>query len=71
MTEKARFIQFLTGREWGTKIKDTNIYKKVKSPLSKKDKALTVDLQFIRDHFEKLGLTEIVKKVAKEITSRE
>lgn len=71
-TDVARFIQFLTGKEAGvSKINDTTIYKKVKSPLSKNDKQLESDLQFIRKHFEKLGLNSITDKINKEINSKE
>ena len=71
-TEKARFIQFLTGKETGAKaIQNTNIYKKIKSPLSTDEKTLLEDLQFVRIYFEKLGLTEIAKAITNEISSRE
>lgn len=71
-TEIARFIQFLTGKETGvSKIKDTSIYKKVKSLLSKNDRQLELDLQFIRIYFEKLGLNDITDKINKEIRSKE
>lgn len=70
-TDKARFIQFLTGREINAKsIANTNIYKKLKSPFPASDKALTIDLQFIRNYFEKLGLIEIVNKINKEIGTK-
>ncbi len=72
LTEIAKFIQFLTGKEAGvTKINDTTIYKRVKKPLSKTDKATESDLQFIRIYFEKLGLQGIVKRINKEIGSKE
>ncbi|MBA3285021.1 MAG: hypothetical protein H0U27_08185 [Nitrosopumilus sp.] len=71
-TEVARFIQFLTGKETGvSKINDTTIYKKVKSPFSKNDKQLESDLRFIRIYFEKLGLISITDKINKEINSKE
>ena len=66
---KARFIQFLTGREPGASdIKNTTIYKKVRNPLSKDDKTLAKDLNYIRKHFEDLGLTEIAKMITNEIS---
>ncbi|MEO6731923.1 MAG: hypothetical protein ABIN01_11960 [Ferruginibacter sp.] len=72
LTEIARFIQFLTGKETGVaKINDTTIYKKVKQPFSKTDKAAEKDLQYIRTYFENLGLQSIVKKLNKEIGSKE
>lgn len=70
-TEKARFIQFLTGREVNAKnIGNTNIYKKLKSPFPQSEKTLINDLQFIRTYFEKLGLIEIVSKINKEIGTK-
>jgi hypothetical protein len=70
-TEKARFIQFLTGREINAKnIGNTNIYKKLKSPFPQSEKSLINDLQFIRTYFEKLGLIEIVNKINKEIGTK-
>lgn len=71
-TEVAKFIQFLTGKETGvSKINDTSIYKKVKSPFSKSDKQIETDLRFIRTYFEKLGLMGITNKINKEIGSKE
>src|ERR1700757_359575 len=71
-TEIARFIQFLTGKESGaTKITDTTIYKKVKSPLPKNEKTILSDLQFVRWYFEKLGLQVIVDKINKEMSKKE
>lgn len=67
-TEKARFVQFLTGKETGTKkISDTTIYKKINSPLSKDNKTLLADLQYIRTYFENLGLMDIVNMINNEI----
>ena len=72
LTEIAKFIQFLTGRETkALKINDTTIYKRVKQPLSKTDNAVEKDLQFIRPFFEKLGLQSIINKLNKEIGSKE
>lgn len=72
LTEIANFIQFLTGKETGVaKINDTTIYKRVKQPFSKTDKAAENDLQYIRTYFEKLGLQSIVSKLNKEIGSKE
>jgi hypothetical protein len=59
----ARFIEFLTGKNY------KNIYKRVCNPLGSRDKELNEDLRFIRDFFEKLGLTEIVKMINNEINS--
>jgi len=71
-TEIARFAQFLTGRELGaSNIKNTNIYKRVNSVLSNSEKAAESDLQFVREYFEKLGLSLISEKITKEINSKE
>ena len=68
-TAKARFIQFLTGKETGAKrIKNTTIYKKVAKPLSTNDKTLNADLSYVRGHFEDLGLNEIAKMITNEIS---
>src|SRR5690349_24785285 len=57
-TRIARFIEFLTGKNYD------NIYKAVRSPLaSKKSNFRAEDLQFIRLFFEDLGLGEIVKMI--------
>jgi hypothetical protein len=71
-TAKARFIQFLTGRESGaSNIKDTTIYKKVRKPLSTDNRTLNADLGFIRKYFEDLGLSEIAKAITNEISKSE
>lgn len=71
-TEIARFIQFITGKETGTKkIADTNIYKKLKKPLDKTDKGVDSDLRFIREYFEKLNLQSVVDKINREIGIKE
>lgn len=70
-TAKARFIQFLTGKEIGAaNIKNTTIYKRVRSPFVKNDKKLVEDLQFIRKYFEELGLKEIAESITKEINTK-
>jgi hypothetical protein len=67
-TEKARFVQLLTGKEINAKtIKNTNTYKLMRNPFSISDNQLLKDLQFIRNYFEKLGLATIVKKINDEI----
>lgn len=69
-TEIARFVQFLTGKEIkAAKITDTNIYKKIKKPLSKSDHQQVADLKFIKQYFEKLGLDNIVSVIDKDIQS--
>lgn len=71
-TEIARFIQFLNGKETGvSKINNTTIYKKLKSPFSRDNKTLEADLQFIRIYFEKLGIQSIFDKINKEIGSND
>lgn len=59
----ARFIEFLTGKNY------KNIYTRVCNPLGSRDKELNQDLRYVRDFFEKLGLTEIVKMINNEINS--
>lgn len=61
-TEIARFIQFLTGKNLD------NIYKKLQNPFKVNDKALNEDLRFVRNYFERLNLTEIVKMINNEIS---
>jgi hypothetical protein len=68
-TVKARFIQFLTGKETGAShIKNTTIYKRVAKPLGNDNKTLNADLNFIRTYFESLGLSEIAKMITNEIS---
>ena len=65
-TTTARFIQFLTNRESSTKaIKNTRIYKDLRNTLSSK-KQLLKDLDFILEHFKKLGLENIVNEINKD-----
>jgi hypothetical protein len=59
--EKARFVHFLTGKNLD------NIYKKVQSPLGGANKYVAEDLKYVRGHFERLGLKEIVKMISNEI----
>lgn len=64
-THIARFIEFLTGKNYD------NIYKKVKTPYSTKNKNFRKeDFQFIRTYFENLGLSDIVKKINNELEER-
>lgn len=71
-TAKARFIQFLTGKETGAKtISNTTIYKKVAKPFSTNNKTLNADLSFIRKYFEDLGLHSIAATITKEISKSE
>lgn len=61
-TQIARFIEFLTGKNYD------NIYKAVRSPLaSKVGNFRREDLQFIRHFFENLGLVEIVKMINNQL----
>lgn len=62
-TEIARFIQFLTGKNFD------NIYKKLQSPFKLNDKSLKEDLRFVRDYFERLGMLEIVKMINNELAN--
>jgi hypothetical protein len=61
MTEKARFIQFLTGKNYD------NIYKRVQSPLNGNDRHMSEDLKFVRGYFERLGMKEIAKMISNEL----
>jgi len=71
-TAQARFIQFLTCKQLGAKnIRNTDIYKRLRSPIAVNEETSTKDLQFIRTYFEELGLTAIVKEINKEIGSKE
>jgi len=61
-TEKARFIEFLTGKNY------KNIYDSIRRPLATSTGNLRrEDLQYIRPLFENLGLTEIVKSINNEL----
>lgn len=57
-TIKARFIEFLTGKNYN------NIYKAVSNPFkgldSKNPKSIKNDMEYIANHFEKLGIQSIV-----------
>lgn len=65
-TAKARFIQFLTGKNY------KNIYDLVRSPLATQTgKFRRDDLQFIRPFFEDLGLVDIVEMINKELEKGE
>lgn len=69
-TVKARFIQFITGKEAGAKaIYNTTIYKKVNNVLGDK-KTLIKDLQFVLKYFEDLGLQSIADNIKKEIAKK-
>jgi hypothetical protein len=60
-TEKARFIQFLTGKNYD------NIYKRVQSPLNGNDRYINEDLKYVRGYFDRLGMKEIVKMISNEL----
>ena len=60
-SEIARFVQFLTGKNYD------NIYKKVLSPYSHSTKTFKQDLRFVREYFEKLNLQELVRMVNNEM----
>ncbi len=67
-TEKARFARFLIGKELGnTKIENTTIYKKVRSPFKITDSEMKKDLRYVKELFEKLNHREIVDAITKEI----
>ena len=60
-TEIARFIQFLTSKNYD------NIYKRVLNPFNVNDKVFREDLRFVRGYFERLGLYELVKMINNEL----
>ncbi|WP_052600233.1 hypothetical protein [Aureispira sp. CCB-QB1] len=68
-TDLARFTRFLTGKEINGKIINTNIYKKWKKVLVKRDKEQVQDLEYIKQYFNKLGLSEVIKLIDNDIDS--
>jgi hypothetical protein len=64
-TEKARFIEFLTGKNYD------NIYKTLSKPFkgldSKNPKTILKDMEYVTNHFEKLGLQSIVTKIKNDM----
>ncbi|MEP6465850.1 MAG: hypothetical protein ABJB05_06075 [Parafilimonas sp.] len=61
-TDKAKFIEFLTGKDY------KNIYDAVCNPFQTKQKKFRFeDLQYIRTYFEKLGFSEIVKAINNQL----
>jgi hypothetical protein len=60
-TEIARFIEFLTGKNYDS------IYKKVREPLKLKDNEAKKDLEFVKGYFLKLELPEVVRMIDNEI----
>lgn len=64
-TIKARFIEFLTGKNYN------NIYKVVSNPFkgldSKNPKSIKNDMEYIANHFEKLGIQSIVDQINNDI----
>jgi len=67
----AEFIKLVTGKEPNQVTKDGNIYKWLKNPFPTSDKVLNENLMFIRPYFEKLGLTTVVDRINKEITTND
>ncbi len=65
-TEIARFIEFLTGKNYDS------IYKRVRDPAkSRKEtlgssRELEKDMDYVKSRFERLGLTEIVRMIENE-----
>jgi len=57
----ARFIEFLTGKNYDS------IYKKVREPLKLKDTEVRKDLEFVKAYFMKLGLSEAVRMIDNEM----
>ena len=68
-TEKARFIEFLTGKNYD------NIYSALSNPfkgLDKKNpKKTLIDLEYISQYFENLGLQSIVTKIKNDSNTQE
>ncbi|MGH9839325.1 MAG: hypothetical protein ACREEM_11135 [Blastocatellia bacterium] len=60
-TDVARLIEFLTGKNY------RNIYHCVRQPLKPSDKEAEKDLKFIKPYFEKLGLTQVIALIEKEL----
>jgi hypothetical protein len=61
-TVKADFAEFLTGRN------NKNLYDAFQNPFITKGKQFRYDdLQYIRVHFEKLGLSKIVKRINEQL----
>lgn len=72
LTEMAKLVQGLTGRQTkAADIRNTDIYKLISNPFAKGDKALSNDLRFVRDIFDKLNHKAIVEEINKEILDRE
>lgn len=73
LTDMARIIQGLTGRQLNAKdVRNTEIYKRLANPLKDKTKgAFQEDLIFVRNIFEKLGLVDIAEKISAEIRFKE
>jgi len=66
-TDIARFMDVIvSGEPFKGDIRNSNIYKKIKSLYGKPEEANSKDLKFIESEFAKLGLTEIVKSIQKE-----
>ncbi len=62
-TDVARFIEFLTGKNFDS------IYKKVREPIKLKDSEAKKDLKFVKSYFQKLSLTQIVKAIDDEMNT--
>lgn len=64
-TIKARFIEFLTGKNYN------NIYKVISNPFkgldSKNPKSIKNDMEYIANHFGKLGIQSIVNQINNDI----
>ena len=59
---KAKFVEFLTSKNY------KNIYDALENPFITKDKNFRFDdLKYIRDYFESLGLSEIVKGINNQL----
>lgn len=67
-TTITKFVMFLTGKNPGKRIQDTNTYKWVSRPLvPKNEERNVVNLSKVRQHFENLMLTSIASSLTTEI----
>lgn len=65
-TQIARFIQFITGKETGSKtIKNTNIYKNL-SGTGKTNKGYDKDCSFVATYFRSIGLLDLADELDKQ-----
>lgn len=67
-TDIARFSQFLTCKEIGnSKIENTNLYKRWKQLYSKSERKNRQDLEYVKSHFERMGLHNLATKIQNDM----